>query len=120
MRPPLIQEEGDILLITLIDPVAVNESQAYGLRQVVYGAVESRELPKVAIDLDAIDYISSTGIALLIGLKRRVEIRQGRLALIRLHGDVRELFGVMKLLDLFDTFDDREQAFQFLRSSPQD
>ncbi len=118
MSPPLIREEGDILLITLDDPASMNEGQAYGLRQVIYGAVESRPAPKVAIDLAAIDYISSTGIALLIGLKRRVEARQGRLALFHLHGDVHELFGVMKLDNLFTIVGDQEQAIEFLRAAP--
>ena len=52
-----------------------------------------RASPRVAIDLGAIDYISSTGIALLIGTKRRVEARQGRLVLFGLQPEVLELFG---------------------------
>jgi anti-sigma B factor antagonist len=116
MRPPLVREEGDILLITLDDPVAVNEGQAYGLRQLLYGKVEALEAPKVAIDLGAIDYISSTGIALLIGLKRRIEARQGRLALFHLRGEVLELFALMKLASLFVIVPDQEKAFNLLRS----
>jgi anti-sigma B factor antagonist len=120
MRPPLVREEGDILLITLDDPVAVNEGQAYGLRQVLYSKVETLEAPKVAIDLGAIDYISSTGIALLIGLKRRIEARQGRLALFHLRDEVVELFAVMRLTGLFAIVPDQEQAFNLLRSPSMD
>jgi anti-anti-sigma factor len=116
MRPPLIREEGDILVITLEDPVAVNEGQAHGLRQALFGAVEARQGPKVAIDLGSIDYLSSTGIALMIGLKRRVEARNGRLTLFRLQGEVLELFGVMKLVDLFQIVEDRARALEVLRS----
>jgi len=116
MRPPLVREEGDILLITLDDPVAVNEGQAYALRQLLYSKVEALEGPKVAIDLSAIDYISSTGIALLIGLKRRIEARQGRLVLFHLRGEVLELFEHMKLVSLFAIVPDQEEAFNLLRS----
>jgi anti-sigma B factor antagonist len=120
MNPPLVREEGDILLITLDDPVAVNEGQAYGLRQALYGKVETLEAPKVAIDLGAIDYISSSGIALLIGLKRRIEAREGRLVLFHLRGEVFELFGHMRLASLFAIVPDQEQAFNLLRSPSAD
>ena len=120
MRPPLIREEGDILLITLDDPTAVNEGQAFSLRQTLYGKVEALEAPKVAIDLGAIDYISSSGIALLIGLKRRIDARQGRLVLFRLRGEVFELFGLMKLAGLFTIVPDQEKAFNLLRSHSAD
>jgi anti-sigma B factor antagonist len=120
MRPPQIREDGDILLITLDDPSAVNEGQAFALRQVLYAKVEALEAPKVAIDLGAIDYISSSGIALLIGLKRRIDARQGRLVLFHLRGEVFELFGLMKLAGLFAIVPDQEKAFNLLRSHSAD
>ncbi|WP_435010621.1 STAS domain-containing protein [Tundrisphaera lichenicola] len=116
MRPPLVHEEGDVLLISLDDPIAVNEGQAHGLRKLLYEPIESRDSPKVAIDLGGIDYLSSTGIALVIGLKRRVEAREGRLVLFQLRPEILDLFSVMKLTTLFTILPDQEQALDLLRS----
>src|SRR3954466_13712178 len=100
--PPLqISEEGGVLVVTLDNPATLNEGQAAAVRQALYGALDGREGPQVLLDLSPIDYISSTGIALMIGTKRRVEARAGRLVLAGLHPEVYALFRVMKLVDLF-------------------
>ena len=102
MRPLPMIEKGGVLVITLDDNAALNEGQAAGIRQVLYGLLAAKPKARVAIDLSAIDYISSTGIALLIGTKRRVESVEGQLVLFGLRPEVLDLFGTMKLTSLFE------------------
>jgi len=114
MRPLPIVEKDGVLVIALEDGASLNEGQAIGLRQVLYTALDVKKEAKVAIDMSAIDYISSTGIALLIGTKRRVEAGQGHLVLFGLQPDVHELFQVMKLVNLFEIASDEAKAMELL------
>ncbi len=118
MRPLQIREVGGVLVLKIEDAAALNEGQAVGLRQAFNVVQDSKEVLQVAIDLSAIDYISSTGIAFLIGSKRRVEARQGHLVLFQLQPDVAELFHLMKLANLFEIADDEDQALKLFPPSP--
>ena len=110
MRPLPAVEKGGVLVIRLDDNAALNEGQAASLRQSLYSSLAARPSPRVALDLSPIDYISSTGIALLIGTKRRVEAEKGQLVLFGLRPEVLDLFGVMKLVNLFEIAPDEDQA----------
>jgi anti-anti-sigma factor len=105
------------MLIVLDDSAALNEGQAAGIRQTLYPLLATTSDLRVAIDLSAIDYISSTGIALLIGTKRRVEAAQGKLALFGFQPEVLDLFVSMKLVNLFEIVDDEAQAMELLSPS---
>ncbi len=114
MRPPQIREQGGVSIVTLDDPIAVNDGMASHLRQPLYQIVLDLTAPRVAIDMGLIDYLSSSGVALLIGMKRRVDQVEGQLVLFRLHPDVRELLNSMKLLSLFRIAADQDQAIELL------
>ncbi len=118
MRPPQLSEEGGVLFITLDDPGALNDGQAVGVRQPLYQNILNRQGPRVAVDLAGIDFLSSSGVALLIGLKRRVDAQLGRLVLFHIHPHVLDLFRVMRLVDLFVIAGDRDEAVELLPPSP--
>jgi anti-sigma B factor antagonist len=118
MRPITMMEKGGVLIIALDDIAALNEVQAASVRQQLYTKLASLEMPRVALDLSAIDYISSTGIALLIGSKRRIEAANGQLVLFGLRSEVLDLFGIMKLAELFEIASDEEHALQLFPPPP--
>ena len=101
MRPPLIREQDGVLVITLDDAAALNDSQSVGLRQLLFGSLPESGLNGVVGDLGAIDFLSSSGISLLIGLKRKVEERGGRLVFIRARPNVLDQLRIMRLVDFF-------------------
>jgi anti-sigma B factor antagonist len=110
MRPLPIDEKGGVLLVKVGEGAVLNENQAAGLRQGLYEAIASRPTPRVAVDLSNVDYLSSTGIALLIGTKRRVDAAQGQLVLFGLHPEIVDLFDSMRLTTLFDITPDEVTA----------
>lgn len=118
MRPLPIDEMGGVLVVKVGDNAAFNENQAAGLRQSLYSALSSRPSPLVAIDLSGVNYVSSTGIALLIGTKRRVDEAGGRLVLFGLHPDILELFDTMRLSTLFEIATDEAEALALFASPP--
>ena len=118
MRPLSIEEKGGVLVVKVGDGAALNENQAAGLRQGLYSALGARPSPRLAIDLAGVDYVSSTGIALLIGTKRRVDAAQGQLVLFGLERDILDLFGSMRLTALFEIASDETEALALFPSLP--
>jgi anti-sigma B factor antagonist len=114
MQPLSIEETGGVVVARVGDGAAFNESQAGGLRQALYDAFGSRPAPLVALDLARVDYLSSSGIAMLIGAKRRVDAAEGRLVLFNLDPDVLDLFHSMKLTALFEISPTEAEALSLL------
>ena len=79
------REESDALIITFDSAAGLNDFRNNALRDALYDLVQSRQEPRVALDLLKIDYLSSSGVAILIGLKRRIETRQGKIVLFHVH-----------------------------------
>ena len=117
MPAPNITDQGDLLIVTLDDQTALNDSQADSYRKALYELVQERPNPKLLVDLNAIEFLSSSGIALLIGLKRRVDAANGQLALARVQPYVLDVFKVMKILTLFTITDTVESGLARLRST---
>jgi len=118
MRPPQIRDEGGVLIVKLDDASALNDGHTIGIRQPLFQAVQGHAGARVAVDLGSIEFLSSSGVALLIGLKRRVEERRGRLMLFAVHENVIELFRVMKLADYFTVAADQARAVELLPPLP--
>ena len=118
MRPLPITEKGGVLVIRLGGSSAFDEGEAAAVRQSLYSTLAARPYPRVALDLGGIDYISSTGIALLIGTKRRVDAAQGQVVLFGLHPDNLELFGTMRLTALFQVVATEDEALSLFPKLP--
>ena len=118
MRSLKSREEAGILIITLDDPASLNEGRADTFRESLYEVVTNQSDPRIALDLKAIEYLSSSGVALLIGLKRRIDGRGGSLVLFDLQPYIRDILHVMRLQTFFTITDDEASALVSLQSSP--
>jgi anti-anti-sigma factor len=114
MRPVTTRDEGGVLILKLEDPAGVNDGDSDHYRQSVYETVHDRPRPRVVVDLRSIDFLSSSGVALLIGLRRRVGEAGGSLVLYGMHPHVRDLLRVMKIAPLFRIADDEAGAMAML------
>lgn len=110
------RDEPDVLFVTFTDPSGLNDFRNTPLRDALFDLVQTRSEPRVAIDMTKVDYLSSSGVAILVGLKRRIETRNGKIVLYRLQQIVQDLLQVMKLDRYFVITDDEEQAAASLRS----
>ena len=118
MRPVKAREVGGVLVLALDDQASVNDGQSDLYRKSIYDRIAERPTPRVAVDLGAIEFLSSSGVAFLIGLRRRVAGQGGELALFGLHPDVVDLLGMMKIGPLFKVGEDEPAALGLLSPSP--
>ncbi len=115
MLPIHAIETADALVVRLDNPARFNDSRSVDYRESLYRSVLSRSEPLVALDLSTVDYLSSTGIAILIGLKRRVDEQRGKLVLFRIQPFIHELLRGMKLNTYFAIVDCEQDALALLR-----
>ena len=109
------REESDALIIDFDSAAGLNDFRNNALRDALYELVQGREEPRVALDLLKVDYLSSSGVAILVGLKRRIETRNGKIVLFNVQPIVRDLLKVMKLDRYFPMADDEHAAIASLR-----
>lgn len=112
------RDESDVLVITLDDPAALNDFRANTFRDALYEAIDRHVGPGVVFDLGAADYLSSSGVAILVGLKRRVDGRREQLVLAKVHPVVQDLLRIMKLTQYFALAPEVKDAIASLRALP--
>jgi anti-sigma B factor antagonist len=110
--------ESDVLVIAFDNPAALNDFRNTPVRDALYETLQSHPEPRFAVDLSKVDYLSSSGIAILVGMKRRVDARNGQLVVYHLQPIVRDLLTIMKLDRFFTIADDEERALRAFGSLP--
>jgi anti-sigma B factor antagonist len=75
-----------------------------------YSEAESKDPEAILLNFEEIDYINSTGIALIVGLLARARISKRRLVAYGLSDHYVEVFNITRLSDLMSVFPDEERA----------
>ena len=113
--PDSIPPDG-LLVLELDSPASASRPDA-DRAHALYEAVEDETPPRVAVDLRAVDVLSSGDIQVLVNLKRRAEARSGGMVLLRPRSHVRRLLRATRLSRVFPIADDRPSALALLQSS---
>lgn len=101
------EEQGDAVVFTVEGQVDMHTSPA--LRQQLRGALEDGRNP-VIVDLAAVPFIDSSGLATLIEALQGVGRYGGKLRLVGLSPNVKNLFRLSNLASIFEIHETREQA----------
>ena len=79
------------------------------IEQAVNDIIDSGER-KLLCDLDKVVYLSSSGLRIFIAAMRRLKGLDGSLKLANLSEDVKKIFRVVELIDLFEIYDSVDEA----------
>jgi anti-sigma B factor antagonist len=109
------REEPDGLVIMLDDAVGLNDFRTSSFRDSLYETVQAIDIPRIALNLSNVDYLSSSGVAILVGLKRRIDAKGGKLVLFGVQSVVFDLLRMMKLNQYFAFVNDEALALASLR-----
>jgi anti-sigma B factor antagonist len=112
------RQETAALVVTFETASSLNDFRNNALRDSLYELVDQQDEPRFALDLSKVDYLSSSGVAILVGLKRRVETKGGKIVLYHVQPIVRDLLAVMKLDRFFVIREDQERALDSFRPIP--
>jgi len=118
MPPFQTRPVSEGMVISLDNPVALNDFRSNTFREELYEYVQARVDPRIIVDLSTIDYLSSSGVAILVGLKRRIDLQQGKLVLCNVQPLVCDLLRGMRLNQYFTFASDENEALALLRPVP--
>jgi anti-sigma B factor antagonist len=105
--------ETDGVLVFTVEEAEPGEGSA-AQRERLYKAVEGRADPRFIVNLDAVRYMSSSDVGVLVTLKRRIDAQKGKLVLANVNPFVFDVFRAMKLERLFTIAPDMPAAFKAL------
>jgi len=101
-----IRKEGDTAIIDLQGEI--NGLAEAGLNQAYTQAEASANT--IVLNFSQVDYINSTGIALIVGLLARARKERKTLAVYGLSPHYREIFEITRLVDFMQIYQDEASA----------
>ena len=102
-----IRKEGDTAVIDLQGEI--NGLAEAGLNH-AYTQAEASGVHTIVLNFSQVDYINSTGIALIVGLLARARKEHKTLAVYGLSPHYREIFEITRLVDFMKVFEDETSA----------
>ena len=79
-------------------------------KRAVSASAESGDLGTVVLDFAAVDYINSTGIALIVSVLARARAERRKVVASGLSAHYREIFDITRLSDFIELFPDLDRA----------
>ncbi|MCK4570110.1 MAG: STAS domain-containing protein [Bacteroidales bacterium] len=72
---------------------------------------ENNEM-KILLDLEKLEYISSSGLRILLMFLKKLKAADGRFMLCGLSSDIREIFEISGFINIFEIFENQEAALE--------
>jgi len=91
--------DGDTAVLEMIGEI---NGQADAALDRAYGAAEAAAPARIVLDFGRVEYINSTGIALIVGLLARARAAHVPLSAVGLSDHYREIFTITRLSDFID------------------
>ncbi len=94
--------EVDGVTIVRLRARELDETKIQRLNRELGEAVEEPQRQRLVVDLEAVAFLTSTGIGAMIALQKRLKASGGIVKLCGLHADIRSLFSITQVDRLFD------------------
>jgi len=108
------RESGDVTILKLSGQLVLDDGDL-AFRKIIHELVD-RGRTKIVVDLDKVTYIDSAGVGMVVSKLKTLRERGGDMKLLNLNVRGLRIFGITKLMFVFDTFDSEEiavKSFEF-------
>jgi anti-anti-sigma factor len=102
-----VRQEPGVAVIDLMGEINGFVEEALNA---AYAEAESNDPEAILLNFEKVDYINSTGIALIVGLLSKARVSQRRLVAYGLSDHYVEIFEITRLSDFMSVFPDEESA----------
>lgn len=102
-----VRREGSVAVLDLAGEINGFAEEALNA---AYAEAEAKEPQTILLNFEGVDYINSTGIALIVGLLARARATHRRLLACNLSEHYVEIFNITRLSDFMSVFPDEESA----------
>ncbi len=102
------RQVGDITILDMNGKITIGEGSV-ALRSAIRRLLEEGK-KKILLNLAGVGYIDSSGIGELVSSYTAINNAGGQLKLLSLTQKLQDLLAITKLLTVFETYDDEEEA----------
>jgi anti-sigma B factor antagonist len=107
------QKEKDYTFVTVHGEIDLYNAKQ--LKENVSLAADRSESANLILDIMDVDYIDSTGLGILIGIKRRTTENNGKLVLVLRSERISKLFAITGLSNIFTIAKSADDAIEILK-----
>ncbi len=100
--------KGDILVVYLEGRLDV--SVANEVEETLAELIDKDDHKKVVLNMDGIEYMSSSGFRACISTLRKLNAKEGSLKMCNIKPAVKRIFDVIELTSLFDIYSSEDEA----------
>ena len=112
-------QENGITVVTFIERKILEAAHILELGEELLQLVEKDSNKDLLLDFSSVEFLSSAALNKLIILDKKVKSKSGQLKLCNMMPEIREVFVITRLNQLFDIVDTREKAMDgFQRAKP--
>jgi anti-anti-sigma factor len=104
-----LRQEDQMVVIDRVGSINAQADQDFNQ---AYRAADSLNSETIALNFSGVDYINSTGIALIVGLLAEARKSHKRLVVYGLSEHYLEIFQITRLADFMDIFDNETSALE--------
>ena len=107
-----VVEAGSVTIVRLREKRISDGEELRLLSQELASLVDVEERNMLLINLDAVEYLSSSAIGALIVVRKKAHSRQGVVRLCNLRPDIHAVFSITQMDQLFDIKTSEEDALE--------
>jgi anti-sigma B factor antagonist len=104
------QNIEDVVLLTIIDKDA-NLTKSENFKEIVFKEIESGTR-NLIISFENVEYLDSSFLGALVAILKNLVPKNGKLTLIELNNDIRNLFELTRLDKIFNLMNSLETAIE--------
>jgi len=103
-------EVGGVTVVSFVDHKILDAANIQELGEELFNLVEQDGSKNILLDFGNVEFLSSAALNKLIILDKKVKMRAGQLKLCNLTPEIREVFVITRLHQLFEIHDKQESA----------
>lgn len=110
------RQVDDVTVLALTGQILLDEGDLVFGRRI--RDLIDRGRVKIVVDLGGVTYIDSSGVGMLVGKLKSVRENSGDVRLLHVTTRGQRLFGMLKILTVFEIFEDEAQAVRSFSARP--
>ena len=108
------RESGDVTILSLSGQLVLDDGDL-AFKKKIHELVD-RGRTRIVVDLGGVTYIDSAGVGMVVSKLKTLRERGGDMKLLNLNLRGLRIFGITKLMFVFDTFDSEAMAVRSFES----
>ena len=107
----IAKKEENVSLVELKGSI---DTDTHAIIEKKLGEIINDKTKAVVFEMKNVSYISSIGVKVIIDAKKTLKKQNANFAMINLQPQIKKVFGVLKILPMFDIFDDMPEADKYI------